>query len=95
MIRSILAGVVGATMLFGGPQTPGLISIYADDPSFLSTGGADDYRLTVDDHARANCASRAGPQAVSASYCSTSVAARQGVDRRRGQARRQCDAEGR
>jgi len=66
MIRSILAGVVGASLMLAGPQTPGLISIYADDPSFVTTGGADDYRLTVDDMPVPIARVVPGPQPVSA-----------------------------
>jgi len=66
MMRIILAVVAGATLLFAGPQTPGFLSIYADDPGFLSTGGAVDYRLAVDDEPMPIMRVVPGPQPVSA-----------------------------
>lgn len=66
MMRSILAGIAGAWLMLAGPQTQGLISIYADDPSLFSTSGADDYLLTVDDQAVPIARVVPGPQQVSA-----------------------------
>ena len=49
MLRNLVAGVVAASLALVRPQTPGVISIYVDDPSVFSTAGAGDYRLTVDE----------------------------------------------